>query len=165
MQWPFQAWGADLVVNGHNHVYERVNVDGLRFVTNGMGGQDSLNAFGTPVAGSEVRYNAENGAMLLEANATSLSYSFINTRGETIDTYSMTKIPLPYIAVSASDASEAGQGGAFTFTRSNIMTGELTVNFTLSGSATNGGDYQPITSFSVNLPNWLVGEYWPLVRP
>ncbi|HEX2973876.1 MAG TPA: metallophosphoesterase, partial [Tepidisphaeraceae bacterium] len=77
MQWPFQEWGADLVVSGHNHVYERININGLRYVTNGMGGWDSLNGFGTPVAGSEVRYNAENGAILLEATATTLSYSFI----------------------------------------------------------------------------------------
>lgn len=161
MQWPFQDWGVDLVVNGHNHVYERVNVSGLRFVTNGMGGWDGLNAFGTTVAGSEKQYNAENGAILLEANSTTLSYQFINTRGEVIDTYSMTNVPLPNIAVSAANASEAGQNGGFTFTRSNVMTGNVTVKYTISGTATSGVDYEPIP-LSVAIPDGVASVTVPL---
>jgi ELWxxDGT repeat protein len=42
LQWPFQAWGADAVFSGHNHVYERINGLEIR-------GQSSLNpaTFGT----------------------------------------------------------------------------------------------------------------------
>ncbi len=161
MQWPFQAWGADLVVSGHNHVYERVNVDGLRFVTNGVGGWDGLNGFGTVVAGSEVRYNAQNGAILLEANSTSLSYQFINTDGQVIDTYSMTNVQLPNIAVTAADASEAGEVGGFTFTRSNVMAGDVTVGFTLGGSATSGADYESI-GLSALIPEGVPSVTLPL---
>lgn len=161
MAWPFQQWGVDLVVNGHNHVYERVNVDGLRFVQNGMGGWDGLNGFGTIDPRSEVRYNAQNGAILLEANSTSLSYQFINTDGQVIDTYSMTNVQLPNIAVTAASASEAGQVGGFTFTRSNVMTGDVAVNFTLTGTATSGTDYEPITS-SVLIPDGVTSVTIPL---
>lgn len=51
LQWPFQAWGADAVLSGHDHGYERIlkNVSFPYFV-NGIGGA-SLYAFGTPVAG------------------------------------------------------------------------------------------------------------------
>ncbi|MCY2950511.1 MAG: Ig-like domain-containing protein [Planctomycetota bacterium] len=160
MQWAFQEWGADLVVSGHDHIYERINVNGLRYVVNGTGGWDSLSGIATtPVAGSEVRYNAENGAILLEANANSLSYSFINTRGETIDTYSMTA--LPNIAVTAANASEAGQVGGFTFTRSNILTGDVTVNFTISGTATSGTDYQSVGA-SVLIPDGVTSVTIPV---
>lgn len=40
-QWPFAAWGADLVLSGHDHVYERTLRDGLVYVTEGRGGASS----------------------------------------------------------------------------------------------------------------------------
>ena len=40
-QWPFAAWGADLVLSGHDHVYERTVRDGLVYVTEGRGGASS----------------------------------------------------------------------------------------------------------------------------
>ncbi|HKQ69905.1 MAG TPA: carbohydrate-binding protein [Polyangiaceae bacterium] len=33
MQWPFKDWGADVVLNGHDHTYERIIVNGSYFVT------------------------------------------------------------------------------------------------------------------------------------
>lgn len=35
MQWPFGAWGATLVMNGHEHGYERLQHGGLDYVING----------------------------------------------------------------------------------------------------------------------------------
>jgi hypothetical protein len=40
MQWPFARWGADLVLTGHDHLYERIRVDGLNYVVNGLGGAE-----------------------------------------------------------------------------------------------------------------------------
>lgn len=40
MRWPFAAWGATLVLTGHNHSYERHMVDGIPYVVNGIGGAD-----------------------------------------------------------------------------------------------------------------------------
>lgn len=37
--WNFKEWGVDLVINGHQHVLEDVVVDGLHYVTVGVGGQ------------------------------------------------------------------------------------------------------------------------------
>jgi hypothetical protein len=67
-------------------------------------------------------------------------------------TLQITVLPPPVINVVASDstASETGlQTGAFTITRSGSTTGDLTVNFTLTGTAINGVDY-------VNIPNSIV---------
>ena len=61
MQWPFAQWGADAVMSGHAHDYERIVRDGIVYFVNGLGGA-SRYSFGTPVTGSAVRYNAEGGA-------------------------------------------------------------------------------------------------------
>jgi hypothetical protein len=38
MAQPYAAWGADLVLMGHEHVYERLSVDGIPYIINGLGG-------------------------------------------------------------------------------------------------------------------------------
>ena len=86
MQWPFAAWGADVVLSGHDHTYERLEIDGIPYFVNGLGGRSIYN-FGTPVSGSVVRYNAEYGTMLTTATETSMTFQFINIQGEIIDTY------------------------------------------------------------------------------
>uniref|UniRef100_UPI0035B0930A metallophosphoesterase family protein n=1 Tax=Promineifilum sp. TaxID=2664178 RepID=UPI0035B0930A len=39
MRWPFAAWGADAVMAGHEHSYERVDVGGAPYFVNGLGGK------------------------------------------------------------------------------------------------------------------------------
>lgn len=52
------------------------------------------------------------------------------------------------IEVSATDAtaSEAGDAGEFTLTRSGPLTASLTVNYTITGTATNGTDCTSLTT-------------------
>lgn len=92
MQWPFKLWGADVVLSGHEHIYERLTVDGLTYFINGVGGAGLYN-IGTPVTGSQVRYNALNGAMLIEADSNVIDFKFINKLGTVIDSYSLTANP------------------------------------------------------------------------
>jgi len=75
LQWPFKQWGANAVLNGHEHQYERIIQSGFPYIVNGAGGQ-SLSGFGTPVPGSLVRYSANNGAMLIEAGSDSIEFKF-----------------------------------------------------------------------------------------
>ena len=88
LQWPFAAWGADAVLSGHAHVYERVMKDGIPFITNGLGG-DSTGSFTTAIAGSVVRFGEDYGAMRITANANALTFEFITRRGVVIDTFTM----------------------------------------------------------------------------
>jgi hypothetical protein len=90
MQWPFQAWGAHAVITGHDHTYERIVQNGFPYFVNGLGGR-SLYSFGTPVSGSQVRYNANYGAQLVDATDQSITFSFYNRAGSLIDTYTMNK--------------------------------------------------------------------------
>lgn len=86
MQWDFRAWGADVVLAGHDHTYERILLDGFLYLVNGAGGAALYN-FGTPIAGSVVRYNAKHGALRVTATPTTLTYEFIDVDGTLVDTY------------------------------------------------------------------------------
>jgi predicted MPP superfamily phosphohydrolase len=85
MQWPYAEWGADLVLAGHDHGYERLEIDGLTYVVSGLGGA-SLYSYGPGVAGSIVRYSEQYGATLLEADAHELHISFFDVDGRLVDT-------------------------------------------------------------------------------
>ena len=87
-QWPFADWGATAILSGHDHAYERLLRDGIVYFVNGLGGI-SRYEFNEPVPGSVVRYNANYGAMLVEANAGHITFQFINIQGKVIDTYTL----------------------------------------------------------------------------
>ena len=38
MRWPFNEWGVSAVLSGHEHAYERLDVDGIPYFVNGLGG-------------------------------------------------------------------------------------------------------------------------------
>jgi hypothetical protein len=90
LRWPYQEWGATAVISGHNHLYERVIIDGFPYFVNGAGGA-GLYGFSTIVEGSEVRYNADYGAMLVTASADTITFEFysITDGGTLIDTYTI----------------------------------------------------------------------------
>lgn len=84
IRWPFAEWGATMVISGHHHFYERVEIDGLIYATNGLGGA-GIGAFGSIHPNSIVRYNGDHGAMRLVANAKQLTSEFVATDGTVID--------------------------------------------------------------------------------
>lgn len=88
MQWPYAEWGADLVLAGHDHGYERLELDGITYVVSGLGGA-SIYPYGEGVPGSIVRYASQYGATLLEADSQELSISFFNVDGQLVDTASI----------------------------------------------------------------------------
>lgn len=89
MQWPFTDWGASAVLSGHDHTYERLHIDGIPYFVNGLGG-GARYAIPSVHPGSQVRFRDDHGAMLVEANETSLSFQFITRLGEVIDSYILT---------------------------------------------------------------------------
>jgi predicted phosphodiesterase len=95
MQWPFGEWGADVVLGGHDHDYERLDVAGVPYFVNGVGG-GSITAFANeenllPGVTSQVRYNRDGGAMLVEATADRMLFQFYNTESVLIDEYTLPK--------------------------------------------------------------------------
>jgi tartrate-resistant acid phosphatase type 5 len=92
MRWPFAAWGADVVISGHAHVYERIVRDGIVYFVNGLGGAARY-GFGTPVPGSKVRYRANWGAQRATVTSTTLEFDFLSVGGAVIDRYRLTAAP------------------------------------------------------------------------
>lgn len=109
LQWPYEQWGADLVLAGHDHTYERVvrddDADGtpLTYVVDGLGGRSPY-GFTTPVAGSQVRYNSDYGALFLDATETTLDGAFHTVGGTTVDTFSLTAPARGHVVGTVTDA-------------------------------------------------------------
>ena len=89
MQWPFKEWGADLILSGHDHLYERLEVDGLLYFTNGLGGHAAIYDFYDILRESQFRYNENWGAMRVTATSQSITLEFINIEGEVIDSVTL----------------------------------------------------------------------------
>jgi tartrate-resistant acid phosphatase type 5 len=155
MQWPFQQWGATAVLSGHEHDYERVDVNGFPYIVNGLGGESEGQFGGTPIPGSQIFYNADFGAMKVVASETSMQFQFINVAGQVIDTYTINAanfLPTVSVAATPNTASEAGiVPGAFTITRTGSTAAPLTVSLAAGGTATSGDDYVPLPT-TVTIP-------------
>ncbi|MBX7104885.1 MAG: metallophosphoesterase [Gemmataceae bacterium] len=143
MQWPFQAWGATAVLSGHDHSYERVEVGGLPYFVNGLGGQ-AIYGFNAPVAGSQLRYNGDYGAMRVTASNTHLQFQFFTRTGTLIDSHALDKAVTPVVVslgLNDASAAEPGDAGSFQVTRTGPTTLPLTINYAVSGTATAGADF------------------------
>lgn len=88
MRWPFADWGASVVLSGHDHVYERLLIDGIPYFINGVGGGPIYSFLGLS-EGSQFRYNDDYGAMLVTADARQMTFQFFNRRSELIDSYQL----------------------------------------------------------------------------
>jgi tartrate-resistant acid phosphatase type 5 len=91
LRWPFREWGASVVLAGHDHDYERLVADGLPYVVSGLGGRSLHTTMRVPVAESQVYFNRDYGALLLDASPDSLSIQFYTRQRLLIDTYVLHK--------------------------------------------------------------------------
>ena len=89
MQWPFAAWGADLVLNGDAHVYERLQADGFDYVISGLG----INHSPTPSpfhSASRVFYSADDaGALFITACAGAMELEYRALVAGIVDTHTI----------------------------------------------------------------------------
>jgi hypothetical protein len=76
LQWPFEEWGADLVLSGHDHNYERLVVDGFPYFVNGAGGRN-IRDCGTAIPGSQICYDTDFGAMTITVDACRMTLTFV----------------------------------------------------------------------------------------
>jgi hypothetical protein len=86
MRWPFQQWGATAVIAGHDHDYERLSENGFPYFVDGLGGE-SIFSFDIIDPGSQVRYENDYGAMLIDATTSNVTFSFTSRTGQLVDTY------------------------------------------------------------------------------
>lgn len=114
MRWKFEDLGANVVFSGHNHVYEVVQVNGIPYITNGLGGND-LNSFGSPITGSVFRYNGTNGFNLIEVTDTSMTIKLINMNNVLVHT-----VVIGSPAINIPPVANAGADKTITLPVSNI---------------------------------------------
>lgn len=95
MQWPYADWGADLVLAGHDHTYERLLVDGLTYVVNGAGGAP-LYGFGPALPESMVRDQSAHGAQRCVATEVRLICQQITVDGLLVDTLTLSHPVVPH---------------------------------------------------------------------
>lgn len=88
MRWPFSELGIDAVLAGHDHTYERILRDDIVYFINGLGG-GAIYSFILPVEGSQVRFNDDYGAMLVEVTREWITFRFVTRDGELVDEYSL----------------------------------------------------------------------------
>ena len=84
MRWPFAQWGADAVLAGHDHLYERLHTESGIYFINGLGG-GPIYYFMDVDQNSVMRYNDDYGAMLVEASSQQITFQFITRAGQVID--------------------------------------------------------------------------------
>lgn len=138
IQWPFEAWGADAVLSGHDHTYERLQVGGLAYFVNGLGGK-SLYAFDVIASGSRVRYNDDYGAMRVEMTAESLTFQFFTRTGLLIDTHVLSKgFPEVKSILRAGTSPSSRKTVNFTVTFTGPVTGVDKTDFALTRTGVPG---------------------------
>ncbi|MFN8443817.1 MAG: metallophosphoesterase [Caldilineaceae bacterium] len=89
MQWPFKDWGASVVLSGHEHSYERLELDGLTYFVNGLGGANRYVCKSPSVPGSQKCYIDDFGAMLVEADSCQMTFLFITRSGAIQDRHEL----------------------------------------------------------------------------
>lgn len=89
MRLPFGVWGAEVVMAGHDHTYERLDVGGVPYFVNGLGGKSRYPWGGPPLTGAAVtqaRFRDDYGAMRLTVDGNTLTAEFITDDGVIVDT-------------------------------------------------------------------------------
>ncbi len=151
MRWPFREWGADVVLAGHHHAYERLSVGGLPYIVNGLGGTPNIEAFGTPVSGSQVRYNSNFGALRGDASDEEMTLEFINRAGTRIDTLTL-DAPTPSTTTSFQNGVSPTTAYAGT-TDATISQGAASLNAgastTCRGEGEGGADLSCLLEWNV----------------
>lgn len=90
MQWPFGEWGADAVIAGHDHTYERMTVGGIPYFVNGLGGSLPYPEF-NEIPESELFFNTNYGAQLVTVTETDITFDFTDVGGTLIDSLTIEK--------------------------------------------------------------------------
>jgi tartrate-resistant acid phosphatase type 5 len=112
MRWPFALWGADFVVAGHNHIYERSLQEGIRYFTAGVAGGTIRT--GGEFEGREAYFGNSSGAIRVNASKTRITFEYITSEGTIRDTFTETRegdnpLPINTTADLLDFYSEAGE--------------------------------------------------------
>lgn len=90
-QWPYAEMGADLVISGHDHSYERIERWSGIYIVDGTGGAKLYKCKPKLVYGSQGCDDKHYGALFLYINGYQLRGIFRDTNGRALDTFDVVK--------------------------------------------------------------------------
>jgi hypothetical protein len=122
-RWPYEEWGADAVLSGHRHVYERLEVGGIPYIVNGLGGVSRSSTPGSFLSQSRAFYNDDFGAMIGTACTAGITFEFRSLSDGVVDTHTI------------GDTCQSTGGGGAGVDRVEFFAGAASV-----GVDTDGGD-------------------------
>jgi hypothetical protein len=134
MQWPFKDWGADVVLAGHDHIYERLLVNNLPYFVNGIGGAE-LYQYGTILPESQVRFNSDFGAMRVEASDTTMKFQMYTRTGVLVDQYMLGQTTPVVSSITRVNTSQT-----------NAATVDYAVSFSEAVSGVDISDFQLVNT-------------------
>jgi hypothetical protein len=165
MRWPFKDWGATAVLAGHHHHYERLDIGGIPYFINGLGGAEIV-GLGTTDPNSKVRYNGDYGAMLIDAGTTQMNFKFITRTGAVIDNYTVnaptpppTGTPVTWIAQNSpwkyldNGTNQGTAWRASSFVDSTWKTGNAELGY-------GDGDEATVVSFGPSSTSKYITTYF-----
>ena len=77
--WDFRGWGVDIVLSGHQHVYEDIVVDGLHYVTAGLGGTANARECPEPRREGSRLCLEGTGGMRIDATMRTLTLEYVQS--------------------------------------------------------------------------------------
>lgn len=132
MRWPFKEWGADAVLTGHDHVYERLHVNGLPYFVNGIGGAEIYH-FQDILPQSQVRFNQDFGAMRVEATGAYMKFQMFTRAGILVDEHIIGGSAPIVSSIARQNASPTNAGVVnFQVNFSDAVTGVDVTDFLLT---------------------------------
>ncbi len=85
IRWPFEQWGIDAVLSGHHHVYERLKIGGIPYITTGTGGSSLSGTSGWRHPDQKAVHVKRYGAVRGRATTTRLTFEMITVDGVVLD--------------------------------------------------------------------------------
>jgi predicted phosphodiesterase len=90
-QWDFADMGADLVISGHDHTYERIVRHSATYIVDWTGRAKLYKCKRNPVYGSKICLDNYFGALFLYVNDSQLRGVFRTSAGAVLDTFTFSK--------------------------------------------------------------------------
>ena len=87
MDWPYETWGADAVLSGDKHVYERLQIGGIPYIISGLGGFSISSTPSSFIPESQFFYNDDFGSVFIDACAERMVFEFRSVSGGLLDTH------------------------------------------------------------------------------
>jgi tartrate-resistant acid phosphatase type 5 len=87
-KWDFASFGVTAVIAGHDHIYERLTVGGVKYVVSGTGGKNLYNC-SDRMPGEEKCLDQSFGALFVTEQAGTLHAEFIAADGKVLDSFQL----------------------------------------------------------------------------